>query len=213
MPYWSANEVVDDIIRQFNELPVQFTTDPQSGQVIATKSMPKPMGPMELDPEYWNMFRAPNNPYWGMNEPNLRASWILPQGALEGPKFITREMPESDFSRQSAYNLGISNVGENTATLDPQTFWPESAFKVPLSQTAGGGQLPVFGTTVDYTKGAYVAPPLPTIQPFGRFEPQFKTPPGYGQIPQIPKFQAPQYRQSYRQPNIQNSWLSNFVRG
>ena len=105
---------------------------------------------------------------------------------------IERAPPPSDYQTQSAYNLGVSNVGQRAAMLNPATHWPESAFKLPMRAAAGGSQPytkpePVWGGTVDYATGKRYAPPSLSgySDPYGKFNAQYKTPPGYGKVPPI----------------------------
>jgi hypothetical protein len=165
-PHFSGQEVIEDLTRNFNQMPPQFTTDPQTGQTIVTKQMPKPYGPPDLDAPYTNLFLSPNNPNWGMDDPYLRSSWLLPEGAMTGPKFLDRSAPTSDAARQMGELTGISNVGASTSTLNPQTHWPESTFKVPQRDPSFWGDPygppePVFNSVTDFARGRTHTPPTP----------------------------------------------------
>ena len=185
-PYVHPYEILDQLKERFEQQPVRFTTDPKTGKVIATKSMAKPELPSELRGA--RRFR----PWFGEGE--LTSKWVLPEGALTGPRFIQRQAPTSDVQRQMGHRFGVSNIGQNVATVNPQTFWPESAFKLPMREagaaTWGGGRYggaygkkePVFGGTVDYTTGTWRTPPGAGgyADPYGRFEGARKTPPTIG---------------------------------
>lgn len=181
-PYVHPYEIIDQLKEQFEDQPVKYTTDPVTGKVIATKSMQKPEMPSELA----GMRRF--QPWFGEGE--LTSKWILPEGALTGPRFVQRQAPASDVERQMGYRFGVSNIGQNVATVNPQTFWPSSAFKLPMREASqqsryGGAyakQEPVFGGTVDYTTGTWRTPPGVGgfADPYGRFAGARKTPPTIG---------------------------------
>ena len=164
-PYFSGPEVIDDLIRAFNQMPPQYTTDPTTGQTIVQRNMERPMGPPYLEPPYQPYFRSPNNPNWNFNMPPLSSSWILPEGAMEGPTFSDRSPPTSDASRQMAELTGVSNVGPEMSTLNPQTHWPESMFRVPIRESnvadPYAGPEPVFGSVTDFSRQRFHVPPIP----------------------------------------------------
>lgn len=200
-PSFSGQEVIEDLIRGFNQMEPQYATDPQTGQTVVTKSMPKPYGPPDLDAPYTDLFRSPNNPNWGMNDPYLRSSWLLPEGAMTGPKFIDRSTPTSDAARQAGFLTGVENTGASVSTLNPQTHWPESTFKVPMREFGMGGPYgvdePVFNSVTDFTTGRYHVPPTPgaVSQPFGPIDGGV---PGYGND-MIPPVMPTDFDRMYRQ--------------
>lgn len=175
IPYVNPNEIVQQIEERFNAQPVTFRTDPTTGKVIATKSMSAPELPAELAGTRFGR-------YLGSGK-NLSMNWILPSDALTGPKFLERRAPVSDAAAQLANQAGIQNVGNQRMTLNPQTYWPTSSFRVPTAGqtgTSGGGyteNTPVFGGTVDYNSGKYYYPPSSSgyNDTYGRFEPRFKS--------------------------------------
>lgn len=182
VPQYSPYEILRDVARRFEAQPVSYRTDP-SGKVVATKTMAKPEMPTE-------MAGMPSRMRGMFGEGELESSWILPKGARTGPRFVQTAAPPSDVERQTAHLAGISGVGKRFATVNPQTFWPESAFKVPWrgpEQKMGisGRQPytkpePVFGGTVDYTSGEWRTPGGMYADPWGRFEGARKTPPMIG---------------------------------
>lgn len=185
-PYVHPYEIMDEMKRKFEARPVKYTTDPITGKVIATKSMQKPEMPSEM------AGGGRFHPWFGEGE--LTSKWVLPKGALTGPRFVQRQAPASDAERQMGYRFGVSNIGQNIATVNPQTFWPSSAFKLPMREagasTWSGGryggayakQEPVFGGTIDYTTGTWRTPPgqFGYADPYGRFDAARKTPPTIG---------------------------------
>lgn len=176
-PYVHPSEIIDQLRERFERQPVTYTTDPKTGKVIATKRMQKPEMPSEMRGA--RRFR----PWFGEGE--LTSKWILPEGALTGPRFVQRQAPASDVQRQMGYRFGVSNIGQNIATVNPQTFWPSSAFKLPMREAGGGAYAkpePVFGGTIDYTTGTWRTPPgqFGYADPYGRFEGARKTPPTIG---------------------------------
>jgi hypothetical protein len=207
-PHFSGQEVVEDVTRRFNQSEPTFTTDPQTGQTIVTKQIPKGYGPPDLDAPYTNLFLSPNNPNWGMNDPYLRSAWLLPEGAMTGPKFVDRSAPTSDAARQMGELSGISNIGESLSTLNPQTHWPASTFKVPQRDPSFWGDPygppePVFNSVTDFTRGRYHTPPTPGAwsQSFG---PTGGGVPGYGNDP-IPSIQPSDYERMLRQSLLRRS--------
>lgn len=191
-PYVSGYEALDNLVKQFNQMPVSYDTDPVTGQVIASKNMAKPMGPITPPhPALQGYFRSPHNIGWGADYPNLWGSWVLPPGALTGPKMLDQSAPSTDLQRQFGEQMGISNVGQSVSTLNPLTHWPETSFQAPM----GSEGLPVFGTNVDYTKGQWTAPPIPGVQGFGTFDAANRASPGTGRNPPIPT----DYEQNLRQ--------------
>ncbi|KKL25252.1 hypothetical protein LCGC14_2407190, partial [marine sediment metagenome] len=176
----SPYEELDTLREQFQELPVTYKTDPVTGKVIASKSMPKTPRPASIGPfsDYAQYYKSNL-----LDEEPLNFNWVLPKGALTGPKFQQYNPPPSDVARQAAYNLGISGVGDRRAMLNPQTFWPESAFDVPIRQASGfphSKPTPVFGGTIDYTTGKRYTPGGRLSDPYGTFDPRRKTPPMIG---------------------------------
>lgn len=183
-PNYSGREVMENLINQFNAVSPQFTTDPVTGKTIVTKNMPKPYGPPDLDAPYTNLFRSPNNPNWGMDAPFLRSSWVLPPGAMTGPKFIDRSAPTSDLQRQSAFLTGIEGGGGSVSTLNPQTHWPGSSFRVPIRNPEYlddpyAAPEPMFNSVIDYSTNRYHTPPTPGAwsQSYGPIQGGI---PGYG---------------------------------
>ena len=84
--------------------------------------------------------------------------------------------------------MGVSNIGSNRATLNPQTFWPTSSFKVPMTAGQGGNwtsPTTEFGSTTDYTTGALHTVPRPFSysNPYSRFDASRK------RVPQLPAAQ------------------------
>lgn len=181
-PYTSPWEVLENLREQFEARPVSYTTDPTTGKVVASKSMPKPELPREL--ATWRRF----HPWFGEGE--LTNKWVLPKTALTGAPFIQRQPPASDVQRQMGYGQGINIQAPNLARVSPETFWPSSAFKIPMREPAWQSKYrgmhtkpePVFGATVDYTTGRWNAPPVRFgySDPFGTFDPSRKTPPTLG---------------------------------
>jgi hypothetical protein len=208
-PYVPGQEAVGDLVQSFNQWsPNDYTTDPATGKTIVTKEMPKPFGPEYLDSPYQNLFRSPNNPNWNMNNPTLRTSYILPVGAMTDPKFVDRTAPTSDAARQGAELAGVGNVGAATSTLNPLTHWPESVFKVPLREPnladPYASPEPVFGGTIDFSRGKYNLPPTPGqwSSPFGNLEGM--SVPGWGSS-MIPPVQSTDYEQRIRQNLLRRS--------
>lgn len=188
-PYIPSAEALEELMRSFNQQPLEYIEDPTTGKTVVRRRMERPMGPPDLEPPYQPYFRSPNNPAWNMNAPDLTSSWILPEGAMSGPKFLDTSAPTSAASRQSAYNMGISNVGENVNRPNPQTFWPESSFQVPFRDPSGLEDPylppePVFGSTVDFSRNRYFLPPIhgEWNQTFGQTQGGV---PGHGNEPMV----------------------------
>lgn len=171
-PYYSQQEILDMVQTRFNRLPVSYTTDPATGKVIASKTMPRFETPEEfrgLDVE--GVFKRPAYQGRMAGEPEKREplsfKWVLPKGALTGPEMISRHAPATDPMRQMGYQMGVSGVGAKTSMVNPQTFWPESRFKVPMGQpTKKGLSVPRFGGVMDYTSDRYRFQP-PTAWRYG----------------------------------------------
>lgn len=176
----SGYEELDTLQEQFQELPVTYKTDPITGKVIATKSMPKTPRPTSIGPmsDYAQYYKSGL-----LDEQPLDFNWILPQGAMTGSQFQQYAPPPSDAARQMAHTYGISNVGSRRAMINPQTFWPKSSFDVPMRQASGfphAKPTPVFGGTIDYTTGKRYTPGGALSDPYGTFDPRYKTPPTIG---------------------------------
>ncbi|MHC4463329.1 MAG: hypothetical protein ACYS6W_01580 [Planctomycetota bacterium] len=196
LPYMPGAEALENLMRDFNQVPLEYETTP-TGETIVSRNMLKPYGPVDLNPPFQNYFRSSSNPSWGMDQPWLGMRWILPEGAMTGPKFIDRTPPTSDAARMSGFNMGVGNVGQNTTTLNPQTHWPESMFKVPLRDPSGNAfgdpylpPEPIFGSVVDFSRNRYN---LNNAQP-GQWSQQYGPiqggVPGHGQNPMIPPTQS-----------------------
>ncbi len=171
--YVNPYEIVEDITQRFNAQPVTYTTDPLTGKVVASKSMAAPEMPSEVAGRtgLYQYFKRPGNE-------NLTANFVLPEGALTGERFLTRRAPLSDASAQLAEQAGFKNIGDIQSTLNPQTYWPESAFQVPMRKyTSQNRSTPLFGTTTDYSSGRSYYPPSEGLESFETFNPRFKTPP------------------------------------
>ena len=110
-----------------------------------------------------------------------------PPDALAGPKHIQMDAPASAASRQSAYNMGVSNVGDRRSFLNPSTNWPESSFYIPLREGPMGQPEPMFGSVIDYTKGRISNPPTAGTfsSLYSSFNPQYKSMPGYNNTPMM----------------------------
>lgn len=160
-PYYSPHEILDQLRRKFNRLPAQYTTDPKTGKVIASKSMPRMDMPEEMKHAPYHL-----RSLFGKGKP-LSFKWALPKGALTGPKMISRHAPASDPMRQAAYQAGVSGVGTRRSMVNPATFWPGSAFKIPVSTGRLGFPRPEFGGSLDYTSGQYRF--APRREPMGGF--------------------------------------------
>lgn len=160
--YYGQQEILDMMRRRFNRLPISYTTDPETGKVIASRSMPRFELPEELrgsSLDIQSLFKRPGEEDRGP----LTFKWGLPEGALTGPKMISRHAPATDPMRQMGYQMGVSGLGTQRSMVNPQTFWPESRFKLPVGQpTRQGLSLPQFGGVMDYTSGRYrFQPPVP----------------------------------------------------
>lgn len=211
-PYYSPYEVLNMLRRRLEAQPVKYTTDLKTGKAIATKTMPRFELPAEMKGMPPHLQR-----YFGEGK-DLTAQWVLPEGALTGPKMISRHAPATDPMRQMGYQAGVSGLGTRTSMVNPQTFWPSSSFKVPWRQAGTGtykerapgginvgrfGAMPepVFGATIDYTTGEWHLPPAAggvrsqmRSQPYGLFEKRFKAPPGVGQMPKIGPYMYPRFQ-------------------
>jgi len=165
-PYYSGYEQLDRLRRDFGRQPLTYRTDPVTGKIIATRSMARP--------DYLSPWAG-----WQVGGGDLSANWVLPQGALTGPKFIQRNAPASDYDRQMAYTHGVSNVGNARSRLNPLTYWPSSAFKLPTTKPIGEKKsVPVFGSTIDYSTGKFYNPIRSGYaEPYGNFNMSRKTPP------------------------------------
>jgi hypothetical protein len=170
-PYTNPYEIIDMLTRQFNEQPVTYSPGPR-GNLIATRSMARPELPSEMA-----RFHGAGD-YFG--EGDLTAKFIVPPRQASQ----TYSPPTSDTERQLSYNYGTGGMGrQNTLDLSP-SFFPPSAFNVPLRQSLrpGASPTPEFGSTIDYTTGRFYTPPGRGSynQPFGRFDQSLKTPPTFG---------------------------------
>ncbi|MFA5163806.1 MAG: hypothetical protein WC441_04815 [Patescibacteria group bacterium] len=118
-------------------------------------------------------------------EPNLSSSWILPKGALSGESMINRITPSSDYDRTSSFNMGMGNIGQpNVAKVNPLTYWPSSAFNIPMREGGSGGKpTPQFGSVVNYDTGKWFSPPSKgwgSQDTYGKFNAGMKTSPTMG---------------------------------
>jgi len=134
-------------------------------------------------PSQESLYRSPKPP--ASPESNqLSSTWILPKGALSGTTFNQTTTPTTDAQRQWGYNEGISNMGQNYAKINPESYWPSSTFNIP---TVGGSQEPVFGGVQDYTTGQYrfpFEPYLSQISPYGEFNTSQRGLPNFASLPQ-----------------------------
>jgi len=212
MPYQSSQEIVDRIIEEFNRLPVTYNTDPNTGQVVATRSMPKPYAPLGnyYPPEIATMFRNYFDPYWQAGQPNLWTSAILPSESLTGEKMLQRQTPLSDKAAATASRYGITASAPNIALQNPLTNWSESALDVPMiSPGQGRPEIPMFGGTIDYTRGTWNTPPTLLTQPYGTFDPRTQRPPTLPAVRQpTMNWQQPAQTQIGRR-NILQDFLNN----
>ena len=188
--YIPGAEALENLMNQFNDLQQQYDTDPVTGQTIVSKTMRKLIGPHDLDDPYQNYFMSPDNPSWNQNNQMLDMRWILPEGALTGDKFLNRTPPTSDASRMSGFNTGIENMGQEVSTLNPQTHWPDSMFRVPLRDPSGAEDPylppePLFNSVIDFASNRYNVPTQPGMwsQPYGQIQGGV---PGQGNNPMIP---------------------------
>lgn len=195
-PVISAAEILREMQQQFEDQPLSYETDPQTGKVIASRSMPRPEMPSEMYGQPWrirSLFAEP-----GKESDPLSMKWILPPEALTGPRFINYDPPATDYQRQRAWERGMTNIGSPLAMPNPQTFWPESSFRIPLRDAPDlGVPEPIFGGTMDYTRGQIQTPQAPgafnrltTGPTWGRLPTGTKSPPGYGDIPMMGAFQT-----------------------
>jgi len=173
-PVVSPEEIIDTIKERFSQQPLR-----RRGNIL-TRSMAKPEMPMEMAGlrKYGSYFQTPqqNIPAGGMGfgrtpsparSDMLTTSYVMPKGAFSGPTGIQRNIPASDWQRQSAYNMGITGAGTRASYLNPATHWPESVFKTPTDVQG----LPVFGSTIDLSAGKWYRPPSAwgRTKQYGRF--------------------------------------------
>jgi len=183
--FTAPEESIDQLTSKFNAQPVQYRYE--NGKLIAYKSMAK--GPM---PEDMRSGPVASRPYMSngvqRNESlitnrmltsakykhlygtgNLTSEWVLPSDALTAPKLLQRQVPTSDLQRSMSFRSGIGMANQNSAGVNPSTFWPGSSFNVP---TLNG--MPGFGR-VDYTTGQYNMTPNTGVPIYGRFDQRNKT--------------------------------------
>ena len=153
-------ESLDNLTTSFNAQPVQYRYE--NGKLIASKSMAK--GPMPADMRRWG---SQYKHLYGTG--NLTSEWTLPGDALTAPKLLQRQVPTSDLQRSMSFRSGIGMSNQNSAGVNPSTFWPGSSFNVP---TLNG--MPGFGR-VDYTTGQYNMTPNTGVPIYGRFDQRNKT--------------------------------------
>ena len=174
---FSPAEATADVIRDFNQAPITYTTGP-NGELIATRSLDRPQRPPgvgPLPPNLARIFAQPDRPVSsrtpgsrGMfGSPNIQptgaqnirndpltSTFVLPQ--REGPRISNRLIPTSDAQRSRFANTGFR--GTPAATLNP-TYIPEEYLRVPLRESSFGGfQEPIFGGVTDFTQGRFTAP-------------------------------------------------------
>ena len=169
--YTHPFETMDNLVDQYNKQPLTYSTG-ANGQTTVTRSMNKPQAPLGM-----SQYPAFSK-YFG--EGQLSNSWILPQGAMSGPRFTTRNLPSTDQTRQQGFNTGMTNSSPNVAQVNQQNYWPDSSFKMPYSTPTDGSPtpMPIFGATIDYASGRWRTPQGVTDgAPYGRFETQRKTNP------------------------------------
>ena len=134
-------------------------------------------------PSQESLYRSPK-PLASPESNQLSSTWILPKGALSGTTFNQTTTPTTDAQRQWGYNEGISNMGQNYAKINPESYWPSSTFNIP---TVGGSQEPVFGGVQDYTTGQYrfpFEPYLSQTSPYGEFNTSQRGLPNFASLPQ-----------------------------
>ncbi len=158
----SPDEHRDNLIDRFNATPLSYRKE--NGKTIASRSMAKGERPSSLG--RWSKYSH----LYG--EGDLTSEWVLPGDAFDGPTNLQRQAPMSDAARTGAYNAGMSGTSRNVSQVNPGTYWPKSAFNIPL----GSDGMPGFGR-VDYTTGRWNMPPFSSVEPYGRFDTRKKTPP------------------------------------
>ena len=171
--YQHPYEQTDNLVDRFNKQPLTYSTG-ADGRVTVTRSMDKePLPGGGTYPAF--------SKFYGQGQ--LSNSWILPEGAMSGPRFTTRNLPSTDQTRQQGFNTGMTNSSPNVAQVNQQNFWPDSSFKIPYSSPSGSNgtsstPLPIFGATIDYASGRWRTPQNQlTGAPYGRFDTQRKTNP------------------------------------
>ncbi len=173
LPDFDRWEIINALTNQFNEGAVKYTTDPRTGKVIATKSVdPNVPDEVKRQPWYRQMF----------GEGPMTGTWVLPKEAMSGPKFTQRDTPLSDEQRQTGFEMGAALGNTTRASVNPTTFWPSSAFKVPMRNPGSrpeGRAAPEFGSIVDYTTGQWRTPKnrFGDTSRWGTFDAEYKTPP------------------------------------
>jgi len=169
----SPAEHLDNLRDSVNKQPVQYRYE--NGKLIAYKTQPKGQIPEEMRPwasKYRHLY----------GEGDLTSEWVLPGDALTAPKLLQRQVPMGDFGRSMSFRSGIGMQGQNTAGVNPVSFWPGSSFNVPSFRSgnsrSGGSMMPGFGR-VDYTTGRFNMPTYSGVPTYGRFDNKRKTFNGY----------------------------------
>ena len=159
----TPQENIDNLVQRFNASPITYTQE--DGKTIATRSMAKEAMPESM---------RGNTQYAGLyGEGNLTSRFVLPGNAFTGPTNIQRRAPLSDAARAGSYSMGLSGMtNPNVSSLNPNTYWPSSAFSLPR----GANGMPGFGT-VDYTTGRFNMPVWSGVEPYGRFDTRSKRSP------------------------------------
>lgn len=215
----SPYEYLEDLRLRFQKQPLRYKTLP-TGEIEAIRSME---APDVTDPTVRRL----------MGRGDLTGRWILPKGGFtdeynpeDAPRAVARNVPSSDVERQAAYAMGVSNISQPAAYQSPYYFAP-SAFSTPWREPSYGRlssqqdpyaqQTPVFGATIDYSKGRMYGPQRTGYwgNEFSRFDPAGQRPARFGGL--IPKqagqrfrFSLGPYQQSLPEAWNQYRWLKRW---
>jgi len=208
--YW------DVLMDEWKKQPLGTSIDPETGQTIVTRTMKRPGGLRRL-PSGVEMWKFPKQE--GVEAisrgPDLTQKWILPKAAASAEPFDVYRPPLSEAGRQQAFGMGVRGAAPAVTTPSALGFWPKSAFGVPTRPSVqGGGDIPVFGGTIDYSKGRMTTPSVAT--PSGMYQPDIykkfsaisKTPPSLSALASPPRGATTGYRRTAQPATTQQPYIS-----
>jgi len=185
--YW------DVLMDEWKKQPLGTSIDPETGQTIVTRTMKRPGGLRRL-PSGVEMWKFPKQE--GVEAisrgPDLTQKWILPKAAASAEPFDVYRPPLSEAGRQQAFGMGVPT----------------------RPSVQGGGDIPVFGGTIDYSKGRMTTPSVAT--PSGMYQPDIykkfsaisKTPPSLSALASPPRGATTGYRRTAQPATTQQPYIS-----
>ena len=163
-------EIIFRMTQALNRQPITYTTDPETGRIIASRSMAKPPMPEGMPGRFYNYFGQPEGgiQYYPQEPEDLSVSAVLQPGWENLPNFRTYNPPTSAEQRAALYQAGISSEARPRFSYMEPAKDVASLLTAPTYTDPEAGQIPLLPAIYSTETKGWTTKKRPTYQSTAR---------------------------------------------